>query len=232
MVKTPQTEALINQVTLPSSLYYCCGDDSTGGGPMQGPHSKCVLMPLSDLVHQIPRLLELMPSECLAALIATSTTHRTEIAKGEWHLLVGLYFGRAKLTRAVVQELVAANWPALNYLSSVEMPIDMGIISLLSQAHWPQLAFLNLLNVRLPSTKEGDRTLALSYNGLGTVAMSYLAQGKWPLLEMLNLRGNELEDTALDQLFTGKWPLLKELKLTVGSLRDQGHCQVAGSSFR
>ena len=36
-------------------------------------------MPLSDLIHQVPRLLELMPSECLAALIATSTNHRSQI---------------------------------------------------------------------------------------------------------------------------------------------------------
>ncbi len=37
------------------------------------------VMPLSDLIHQVPRLLELMPAECLAALIATSTTHRSQI---------------------------------------------------------------------------------------------------------------------------------------------------------
>ena len=36
-------------------------------------------MPLSDLIHQVPRLLELMPSECLAALIATNTTHRSQV---------------------------------------------------------------------------------------------------------------------------------------------------------
>jgi len=173
-------------------------------------------MPLSDLIHQVPRLLELMPSECLAALIATSTTHRSqihnyvtsttisdpthasdliscswprlvkwtladqdshriqtirvtcdmtvaaasvlakasmlsrwqlqlrgielnaasaaEIAKGDWPSLVGLYLWRAKLTRAVVQELLAASWPTLTVLSSVEMPMDLGVLSLLSQA--------------------------------------------------------------------------------------------------
>ncbi len=195
-------------------------------------------MPLSDLIHQVPRLLELMPSECLAALIATSTTLRSqihnyvtsitisdpthasnliscswprlvkwtladqeshgmqpicvtcdmtvaaasvlakasmlrswqlqlhctqlsaadvaEIAKGDWPFLVGLYIGCVKMTRALVQELVAANWPALTSLSSLEMPVDMGILSLFSQARWPQLAFLNLINVRLPSIQEGQ----------------------------------------------------------------------------
>jgi len=53
-----------------------------------------------------------------------------------------------------VQELVAANWPALTLLSSFEMPLDMGVLSLLSQAHWPHLAHLTLLNVSLPSTQE------------------------------------------------------------------------------
>ncbi len=185
-------------------------------------------MPLSDLIHQVPRLLELMPSECLAALIATSTTLRNqihnyhasdliscswprlvkwtladqerhgmqtmcvtcdttvaaasvlakasmlsrwqlqlhctqlsaadvaEVAKGDWPFLVGLYIGCVKMTRALVQELVAANWPALTSLSSLEMPVDMGILSLFSQARWPQLAFLNLINVRLPSIQEGQ----------------------------------------------------------------------------
>ncbi len=51
--------------------------------------------------------------------------------------------------------------------------------------------------------------------------MSYLAQGKWPLLKLLNLQGNELEDTVLDELFKGDWPLLEELKLTVRSLHGQ-----------
>ncbi len=40
-----------------------------------------------------------------------------EIAKGDWLSLMRLDFGRTKLTRAVVHELVAANWPALSYLS-------------------------------------------------------------------------------------------------------------------
>ena len=67
---------------------------------------------------------------------------------------MGLSFWHAKLTRAVVQELAAANWPALTLFSSVEMPLDMGILSLLSQAHWPQLAYMSLANWRLLSTQE------------------------------------------------------------------------------
>ncbi len=217
-------------------------------------------MPLSDLIHQVPRLLELMPSECLAALTATSTTHRSqihkyvtsikisdpthasdlisstwprlvkwtladhdshrmqtirvtcdmtvaaasvlvkasmlrswqlqlectqlsaavavEIAKGHWLFLMGLDFGRATLTRAVVQESVAANWPALFFLSFV-MPVDMGILPLLSQARWPQLCFLNLLNVRLPSTQEGKEQESLIVSALSNgwsrvVSMSHL----------------------------------------------------------
>lgn len=59
------------------------------------------------------------------------------------------------MTRAVVQELVAANWPALTLLSSVDMPVDMEVLALLSHARWPQLAFLNLINVTLPSMPEG-----------------------------------------------------------------------------
>ena len=200
-----------------------------------------------------------------------------------------------------MQELVAANWPALTSLSCLEMLVDMGILSLFSQARWPRLAFLNLINVRLPSIQEGEaqiqhlsdfsktlsqvvdpepisssssatfdwssiitlhliyqqidtqmvtkllhtgvnrdeilvincvqldaavilqltqsecprlRALVLCHSRLGSVAISYLAQGKWPLLK---LTGNELEDTALDELIKGEWPLLMDMKLTVRS---------------
>ncbi len=355
-------------------------------------------MPLSDLIHQVPRLLELMPSQCLAALIATNTTHRSqihnyvtsitisdpthasdliscnwprlvkwtladrdshmmqaipihcdltvaaasvlakasmlsrwqlqlegtqlsaavaaEIAKGDWPSLAGLCFWHAKLTRAVLQELVAANWPALTRLTSFEMPVDMGILSLLSQGRWPQLAELHLFNMRLRAHDMKEQEIQLvsawsnvltnisvkadlerisvsSYatsatldwssiselilahqqidtrmvtrllhtgvnrirslvlicvqldaavilqltksecprlqiltlsnmnSGLGSVAVSYLAQGKWPLLKRLDLNGNELEDRAVDELFKGEWPLLEELKLTFRSLHGK-----------
>jgi len=60
--------------------------------------------------------------------------------------------------------------------------------------------------------------------------MSYLAQGKWPLLQKLSLDGNELEDTALDELFTGEWPLLEKLKLTVRSLHGKAITEWLGLS--
>ncbi len=74
------------------------------------------------------------------------------------------------------------------------------------------------------------RSLALSYNGLGSVAVSCLAQGKWPLLKLFNLQGNELEDTVLDELFKGDWPLLEELKLIVRSLRGKAITKWLGPS--
>jgi len=365
------------------------------------PHSKCALMPLSDLIQQVPRLLELLPSECLAALIATSTTHRSqihdyvtsitisdpthtgdliscswprllkwtlanqdshriqtirvtcdmavaaasvlakasmrgrwqlqlectqlseaaaaEIAKGDWPFLIGLSFWHTKLTRAFVQELVAANWPALTLLSFVDVPVDMGLLSLLSQARWPKLAFLNLFKVRLrfhegkeqqmqhlsavsnafsrmvsqeDTRQNSSRSSALLhwasiillnltrqqidtqmisklsnfgvnqiqlhvfsctqldaavilqltksecpslqsatvYNDLGNWAMSYLAQGKWPLLNVLDLHGSELEDTSLDELFRGESPLLEKLKLTVTSLHEKANTKWQGLS--
>ncbi len=202
----------------------------------------------------MPTLLELVPSECLAALIATSTTHRSqihsyvtsikicdpthasdlisstwprlvkwtlanqdsnicvtcdmtvaaasvlvkanmlrewhlylegfqlsaavaaEIAKGDWDFLVGLYLRRTKLTRAVVHELVAANWPALSSVF-LDVPVDMGILSLLFQAHWPKLTFLSLYNARLPSTQKGMEQESLIMSALSngwSKMLSYL----------------------------------------------------------
>lgn len=81
--------------------------------------------------------------ECFQLSVAVAA----EIVKGDWLSVIRLDLARTKLTKAVVHELLAANWPALSYLSIV-MPVDMGILSLLSQAHWPQLIFLDLLKVR------------------------------------------------------------------------------------
>lgn len=72
------------------------------------------------------------------------------------------------------------------------------------------------------------RSLALSYNGLGSMAVSYLAQGKWPLLWKVSLEGNE--DTVLDELFKGDWPLIEKLKLTVRSLRGKAITRWLGLS--
>ena len=41
--------------------------------------------------------------------IQLSAAVTAEIAKAEWPFQVAIYFGRAQLTRALVQELVAAN---------------------------------------------------------------------------------------------------------------------------
>lgn len=60
--------------------------------------------------------------------------------------------------------------------------------------------------------------------------MLYLAQGRWPLLKLLNLQGNELEDTVIDELFERDWPLLEELKLTVRSLPGKAITKWLGSS--
>lgn len=73
-------------------------------------------------------------------------------------------------------------------------------------------------------------SLALSYNGLGSMAVSYLAQGKWPLLWKVSLEGNE--DTVLDELFKGDWPLIEKLKLTVRSLRGKAITRWLGLSSR
>ncbi len=256
--------------------------------------SECVLMPLSDLIHQVPRMLELMPSECLAALIATSRTHRSqihnyvisitisdpthasdliscswpqlvkwtladqeshrihiirvtcdmtvaaasvlakasmlsrwqlqlegielsaavaaEIAKGDWPTLVRLYFWRAELTRAVVQELVAANRPALTYLVTLEMPVDIGIMSLLSQARWPQLAHMSLLNARLLSTQERKELEVVCLHGMSiflseesniwsrTTPSSSSATIDWSSIIALNLSGQQVDTQMVTKL--------------------------------
>jgi len=62
-------------------------------------------MSLSDLIYQVPRLLELMPSECLAALIATSTAHRRQVHDCVTSIIL------SNSTHA--SHLISCRWPRL-----------------------------------------------------------------------------------------------------------------------
>lgn len=51
-----------------------------------------------------------------AGMYSAQSAVTAEIAKADWPFQVAVYFGHAQLTRALVQELVAANWPALTFV--------------------------------------------------------------------------------------------------------------------
>ena len=148
--------------------------------------------------------LQLEGSQLSAAVAA-------EIAKGDWPFLMGLYFGHAKLmTRAVVQELVAANWPALTCLVTVEMPVDMGVLSLLSHARWPQLAYMSLLNLTQPSIHEWEELETLCLDAVSKflsevvfseqTSSSSSATFDWSSIIALNLAYQQVDTQLVTKL--------------------------------
>jgi hypothetical protein len=154
-----------------------------------------MLMPLSDLIHQVPRLLELMPSECLAALIATSKTHRSQIHK---------YVTCITLSDPThASQLVSCSWPRLVKWTSVDqdsprietirVTCDMTVAaaSVLAKA-----SMLSTWHLRL----EGIQ--------LSAAVAAEIAKGDWPTLDGLYLWHAGLTRAVVQELVAANWPAL------------------------
>ena len=82
--------------------------------------------------------------------------------------------------------------------------IDVAAANHLSSADWPYLARLHIhLNMyKSPGVQSLD-----------AASVQKLAQGQWPLLEVLTLRCNDLDQCAIGHLIQGRWPMLRKLAL-------------------
>ncbi len=132
-------------------------------------HSECVLMPLSDLIHQVPRLLELMPSECLAALIATSRTHRSQIHNYVTSITIS--------DPGHASDLISCSWPRLvkwtladqdsHRIQDIHVTCDMTVAaaSVLAKASMLSRWELQLEGIQL-----------------NAAAAAEIAKGDWPFL--------------------------------------------------
>lgn len=82
--------------------------------------------------------------------------------------------------------------------------IDVAAAHHLSSADWPYLARLHIhLNMyKSPGVQSLD-----------AASVQKLAQGQWPLLEVLTLRCNDLDQCAIGHLIQGRWPMLRKLAL-------------------
>jgi len=82
--------------------------------------------------------------------------------------------------------------------------IDAAAAHHLSTADWPYLANLHIHSnmYKLPGVQS-----------LNAASVQKLAQGQWPLLEVLDLRCNDLDQCAIGHLIQGCWPMLRRLTL-------------------
>ena len=74
----------------------------------------------------------------------------------------------------------------------------------LSTADWPYLARLHI---------HSNMYKLLVVQRLDAASVEKLAQGQWPLLEVLDLERNDLDQCAIGHLIQGRWPMLRELTL-------------------
>jgi len=159
------------------------------------PHSKCVLMPLSDLIHQVPRLLELMPSECLAALIATSTTHRSQIHN---------YVTSTTISDPThASDLISCSWPRLvkwtladqdsHRIQTIRVTCDMTVAaaSVLAKASMLSRWQLQLEGIQLSAAVAAE-----------------IAKGHWPFLVGLHFWRAKLTRAVVQELVAANWPAL------------------------
>ena len=84
--------------------------------------------------------------------------------------------------------------------------IDAAAAHHLSTADWP-----NLVDLRINSPM-GMHELHGSQS-LDAASVQKLAQGRWPLLEELDLSCNDLDQCAIGHLVQGRWPVLRHLTL-------------------
>ena len=174
-------------------------------------------MPLSDLIHQVPRLRELMPSECLAALIATNTTRRSQVHS---------YVTSITLSdTAHASHLISCSWPRLvkwtladqdsHKLQTIRVTCDMTVAaaSVLAKA-----SVLSMWHLQLEGTQ------------LSAAVAAEIAKGDWPFLMGLSFWRAKLTKAVVQELVAANWPALTffssvEMPLDTGilSLLSQAH---------
>ena len=215
---------------------------------------------LTDILHEAPRVLQLVSSDDKKALMAVcksvqrlvhtfassvtlqeddSLEHLLDTAVGP-HLQQLRMYG-IKLTTTSVSGLTSAPWFALTSLTLNNCGLTSSTITQLAASScWPELQLLRVRSNRLSTAAvtamAGSnwpqlRHLDLSSNKLNASAISQLTQLRWSSIETLDLSNNPyLDSSALQKLASGSWPLLRGL--AVGGVFGLGFfAEVAGSSW-
>jgi len=162
------------------------------------PHSECALTSLSDLIHQVPRLLELMPTECLAALIATNTVHRSQIHNHVTSITIS--------NSNHASDLISCTWPRLakwtladqdsHRIQTIHVTCDMTVAaaSVLAKASMLSRWQLQLRGIELSAASAAE-----------------IAKGDWPSLVGLYLWRAKLTRAVVQELLAASWPTLTVL---------------------
>ncbi|KAL3135728.1 hypothetical protein ABBQ38_006196 [Trebouxia sp. C0009 RCD-2024] len=198
----------------------------------------------TDVLHQVPRLLELVAPNDKKTLLAVCASirqlvhpfasyvslqeddtlqHLLDTAAGPRLQVLELH--NVRLTLTAILELTSAPWAALlTGLTLSNCGLNSSIISKLAAGDWPVLKHLSFSNNKLSTT--GIKAMAggnwprlehldLSSNKLNAEAITHLTRLGWSRLSGLELHDNpDMDAKALRRLASGPWPLLKGLGIS------------------
>ena len=173
-----------------------------------------------------------------------------DFSQAEWPNMSHLRLFGCQVREVGMKSLICCQWSRMQELYISSQTLHTSDFHQLSQAHWPLLQVLSLSNTKLneqgmTEVIKGDwpklACLDVSYNyddsepygshwvGFDTATTKVLAQGKWPLLEKLNMHCNFLNAVGMSELVKGDWPLLKVLDVDCYGLNAASvHVLVSG----
>jgi len=167
---------------------------------------------------------------------------RRALLQKNWPLLEELNLRYGEITQNEIELIVnRCSWPRLMHLNLSYNNILDGGIEVLSRGNWPKLQTLDLRKTNMTAVgvkmiiNQANwpwlKSLSLSENEIGDEGVKVLAQGDWPGLENLNLRGINMTAVGVITITVqGKWPKLKDFNLSDNEINDdaikvfsQGH---------
>ena len=158
---------------------------------------------LPDVMHEAPRLLEMLSPRDKKTLLAVCTSTRR---------LVHAFATSVSLHKddTLQHWLDTDAGRRLQVLKLRGIRLTATAVQRLTNAPWS--AFLG--------------SLTLKNCGLNSSTISQLAAADWPILQHLSLRKNKLSKTALQAMAGGKWPHLARLDLSSNGLNADAMTQL------
>lgn len=213
--------------------------------------SQPVALSLSDVLHEVPLLLELIPSDSLAALLAVNQTHRRQIHEHVRHIVLP--------DQEHIQTLVNGSWPSLvswhlgdsmllqPHTSFCSSPTRYSshnasdaAVSLLIKGYAPEMQDVTLSDGSITAAGIAQlhragwnrlQSCCLRRVELTSAAIQALCRcaDTW-LLEQLDLSHNPLDAVAMSHLRAASWPRLQDLDLSNTGLSQEAFQQLCLST--
>ena len=206
------------------------------------------MLSLLDVLHEVPLLLDLMPSSSLAALVAVSQAHRGQIQNYVTRIAIPHHDHLQTLFRGVWPRL--ESWQIDDRLRSHPAGTHMLILwpkealcsspltlcedsstaaDVVAQLHCVSGSTLKSCRIKSRLSCAGIhafcthtwpalRRLDLHRHQLDAMAISHLAAASWPCLTKLGLSRTGLTHAALQHLCSGCWPALTHLDIHANNL--------------